>query len=161
MDDAAGMRMGERGGDGRTESARLVPGERPAGNDRVQALSLDELEHEDGLPAVLEDVVEPHDIRVLEPGEGRRLAFEARAELRVVRDPRMEDLEGHLAPEALVVRAPDDAHATPTELVTEAIAVRDDVLGVLHVTLPGDVAGRRGTVVASGSESVNAGHGPS
>jgi len=58
------------------------------------------------------------------------------------------------------VGTPDDAHATATELVAEAIAVRDDVLGVLHVIPPG-LAGRRWTVIGSGSDSVNAGHDPS
>ena len=109
---------------------------------RVQAVALDELEDEHRLPAVLEDVVEPDDVRVLEPGECRGLALEARAELLVVGDPGMQHLERDLAPEPLVVGTPDDAHATATELVAQAIAVRDDVLGVLHVTPPG-VAGRR------------------
>ena len=136
MDDSARVRVGERGGDRRAEPSRLVPAERAAAGHRVEAVALDELENEDGLPAVLEDVVEPDDVRVLEPGECRRLALEARAELLVVRDPGMQHLERDIALEALVVGAPDDAHATAAELVAQAIAVRDDVLGVLHVTHP-------------------------
>ena len=156
----ARVRVRERSGDGGAESPRLLPAERATADDRVQAVALDELEDEHRLPAVLEDVVEPDDVRVLEPGECRGLALEARAELLVVRDPGVQHLERDIAPEALVVGAPDDAHAAATELVAEAIAVRDDVLGVLHVTPPG-VAGRRWTVVGSGSDSVNAGHDPS
>ena len=137
MDDASRVRVRERGGDGGAESPRLLPAERATADDRMQAVALDELEDEHRLPAVLEDVVEPDDVRVLEPGECRGLALEARAELLVVGDPGVQHLERHLAPEPLVVGTPDDAHATATELVAQAIAVRDDVLGVLHVTPPG------------------------
>ena len=160
MDDSARVRVRERSGDGGAEPPCLLPAERATADDRVQAVALNELEDEDGLPAVLEDVVEPDDVRVLEPGERRGLALEARAELRVVRDPGMQNLERDLPPEPLVVGTPDDAHAAATELVSQAIAVRDDVLGVLHVNQPG-VAGRRWTVVGSGSDSVNARHCPS
>ena len=160
MDDAACVRVRERGSDGGAESPRLVPAERATADERVQAVALDELEDEHGLSTVLEDVVEPDDVRVLEPGERRGLALEARAEILVVGDPGVQHLERDLAPESLVVRAPDDAHATATELVAQAIAVRDDVLGVLHVTSSG-LAGWRRTVIAPGSDSVNAGHGPS
>ncbi len=159
MDDPSRVRVRERGRDGRAESPRLLPAERATADDCVQAVSLDELEDEHRLPAILEDVVEPDDVRVLEPGKCRGLALEARAELLVVGDPGMQHLERHLAPEPLVVGAPDDAHATATELVAQAIAVRDDVLGVLHVTPPG-VPGRRWTLVGSRSDSVNAGRRP-
>ena len=160
MDDSARVRVGEGGGNRRAEPSRLVPAQRAPAGYRVEAVALDELEDEDGLSAVLEDVVEPDDVRVLEPGERRRLALEACAELLVVRDPGVQDLERDIPPQALVAGAPDDAHATAAELVAQAIAVCDDVLGVLHVT-PSGFAGWRSTVVARRSDSVNAGHGPS
>ena len=97
MDDSTRVRVGERGGDRRAEPSRLVPAERATADDRVEAVALDELEDEHRLPAVLEDVVEPDDVRVLEPGECRSLALEARAELLVVGDPGVQHLERDIA----------------------------------------------------------------
>ena len=94
--------------------------------------AVDELQDEHRLAVVLEDVVETDDVRVLEPCERRRLALEALAQLGVVGDPRVEHLQRDVAPEALVARAPDDAHAAAPDLLAEAIAVGDDVVGVLQ-----------------------------
>ena len=89
MDDAACVGVRERSSDRCEQAACLVPVERPPGDDRVQPVPLDELEHEHRLALVLEHVVQPDDVRMLEARERRGLALEARAEVLVVRDPRV------------------------------------------------------------------------
>ena len=122
MDDAAGVRVRERRRDGGAELPRLVPRPRPAGETRVERLALDELHDEHRLAAVLEDVVEAHDVRVLEPRQRRRLALEPLTELGIVGDPGVEDLDRDDAAETQVAGAPDDAHPAPAELLQWAIA---------------------------------------
>ena len=158
MHDTPRVRMRERRSDGRAVTSRLVPAELPPADERVQAVAVDELEHEHRLAAILEDVVEANDVRVLEPRERRGLTLETRAEVFVVRHPRVEHLEGHVTAESLVTRAPDDAHPAPPELLDEAVTAGDDVLGSLHVGVPSGLAGRSSTVVQSRLESVNAIH---
>ena len=132
MDDTARVSVGERGGDRRAVPPRLVPVERPTADDGVQRVALDELHHEHRLAVVLEHVVEPDDVRVLEARERRRLALEALAQLGVVGDPRVQDLERDVTAQPLVAYPPDDAHASPPDLLAEAIPVGEDVVDVLH-----------------------------
>ena len=127
MDDAARVGVGERGGDRREQDAHLVPGERASGDERREAVALDQLHHEDGRAVVVDHVVEADDVRVLEPRERGRLALEAHAQLGLVGDPGVEDLHGDVAVEPLVVRAPDDAHAAATELLAQPVAPSDDL----------------------------------
>ena len=132
MDDAAGVRVGERGRDRRAVPARLVPAERAAANHRVEADAVDELHDEHGLAAFLEHVVEADDVRVLEPRERGGLALEPLAKLGIVRDPGVEDLERHVPAEALVAGAPHDAHSSLAELIDQPVAVSDDGVGFVH-----------------------------
>ena len=44
----------------------------------------------------------------------------------------MEDLQRDIAPESRVRRTPDDAHPALAELLEEAIAAGDDVIGLVH-----------------------------
>ena len=78
-------------------------------------------------PSILDHVVEPHDVRVLEARQRLGLALEAIAELGIVRDPRVQDLQRDVALEPLVVRTPDHAHAAATQLLEQAISPRDHV----------------------------------
>ena len=132
MDDAAGVRVGQRRGDRCAVSPRFVPIERTPCDQRVQRDAVDELHDEHRLAVVLEDVVETNDVRVLEPCQGRCLALEALAQLGVVGDPWVEHLQRDVASEALVARTPDHAHAAAPDLLTEAIPVGDDVVDVLQ-----------------------------
>ena len=132
MDDATGMRVREGRRDRCAVPPCLVPVERAARDNRVERNSVDELEHEHRLAVALEDVVEAHEVRVLEPRECRRLALEPLAQLGVVGDPGVQDLEGDVAAQPLVTRPPDHAHAAAPDLRAEAIAVGEDVVDVLH-----------------------------
>ena len=107
------------------------------GEERFERLAFHELHHEHGLTAILEHVVEPHDVRVLEARERGGLALEALAKLGIVGDPRVEHLERDDAAQPLVVGTPDDAHATTAELLDGAISPCDDV----RVHDPGGSAG--------------------
>ncbi len=161
VDNTARVRVGERGGHRRAVPPRFVPAERSAADDAVQRRAFHELHDEHRLAVVLQDVVEADQVRVLEAGERRRLPLEALPQLGVVRDPRVEDLERDVAAQPLVACSPDHAHAPTPELLVEAISVGDGVLGVLHGWTLSGLAGRRWTVAGPGSDSVNAGHGPS
>ena len=56
MHHSAGVRVGQAGRDGRAVAACLVPAEPATRRDPVQAVAFHELEHEDGLAAILEGV---------------------------------------------------------------------------------------------------------
>ena len=105
MDDATGMRVREARGDRGAVAPRLVPPERSARRDLVEAASVHELEHEHGLLLVLEHVVEADDVRVLEPRERGGLAVEPLAQVGVVGDPAVQHLQRDVAARAARPRA--------------------------------------------------------
>ena len=92
---------------------------------------------------------------MLEARERGRLALEPLAQLRIVCDPGVEDLERDVALEPLVPGAPDDAHAAATELLEHSVAVGDDRLGSLHAD-PTRRSGQLGRLTQPRSENVKA-----
>ena len=80
-----------------------------------QRLALDVLQRHIGPPVVLTRLVEPADVRMIEPSDRQRLAVEAL--LGVLRPQRLgpDQLERDLAPELLVEREVHVAHAAPAE----------------------------------------------
>jgi hypothetical protein len=60
--------------------------------------------------ALVADVEQRADVRVVERGDGLRLALEALASLLVLGEGRGKDLDGDAAVEARVLPAPDLAH---------------------------------------------------
>ncbi len=84
-----------------------------------ERLALDELEHHvvqlGALDRRAADVVDRADVRVVEGRDALRLALEARAELRVGREQRRQQLERHVAIEPRVAGAVDLAHPARAE----------------------------------------------
>src|SRR5262249_30448092 len=84
-----------------------------------ERLAVDQLEHHEvqlvAAHARAADVVDRADVRVVERGDALRLALEARAELRVGRELRGQQLDGHVPLESRVTRLVDLAHPPRTE----------------------------------------------
>ena len=78
MDDAGAMGVLERLRDLRRQLQKLTPRQRPAGEQIGQRLSFEILHHQVFGVAVSADVVKRADVRMREPGNGARLAFETR-----------------------------------------------------------------------------------
>jgi len=78
-------------------------------------LPFDQLGHDERRGAVHADVVNGHDVRMGQRGDGPRLARESRERAGVVRQLLGEDLHGHVAPEAVVPRAIHRGCAAPAE----------------------------------------------
>ena len=154
VDDSPPVRVGQGGRDRPAVPAGVVPVERASGDQRVERDAFDELHDEHRLAVVLEHVVEADDVRMLEARQRRRLALEPLAQLGVLGDPRVEDLQRDVALEPFVPGAPHHTHAAATQLLEQSVATRDDRLCSLHVDL--ETAGQPGRLVQSRSEIVKA-----
>ncbi len=115
--DGAGELFDEVGGDGgRLRLAGDAPGETAA---------LDEFQREIRQAVVFADLVNLHDVRVAQPGDGAGLAVEAR-QLRLVSVGAGENhLERDQAVEGQLPRLVDDAHAAAADLFEDRVAGND------------------------------------
>ena len=110
MDDALPVRFVQRIRDLDGPRERLVERHRPFRQPRGERLAVDQLHDEEVDPLVVADVVDRADVRMIERGDGARLAFEAGAALRVGGEGRRQDLHGDIPSEPRVLRAVDLAH---------------------------------------------------
>ena len=95
----------------------------------AQALAVDELHH-DGLAAVvLEHVVDGDDVRVVQPGDGDRLAPEALGDDRIGGEVRLEPLDGDLAVELDVGGQPHLGHPAVPDPPLEVVAAGEQLDG--------------------------------
>ena len=85
------------------------------------------------------EVEDLDDVGVHEPRDGQRLAPEARDELVVVGQVLGQQLDGHVALEALVEGAHDGRHAADAEALAQLVATREDLAGHHGVVTPTDV----------------------
>jgi hypothetical protein len=95
----------------------------------LQVRALQQLERHERGAFVLAELVDDHDVRVLELGRGARLAQEAGAVVRAA-EPRRHHLERDLALERRVERAVDGAHRAVADLAQDRVA--SDALRVGH-----------------------------
>jgi hypothetical protein len=79
--------------------------------------------------ALLLDGVQGHDVRVVEGGDGLRLALEALQAVGVGGHLRRKDLQRHLAVELRVLGQEDGSHAALADLALDAI-VREALSGL-------------------------------
>ncbi len=135
--DARAMGAIERVGDLRAQAQRLGRRERAAREARVERVALDQLEDEVIDVALLADVVERADVRVVEARDRLRLALEAGADLGLVRKVRRQDLHGDVAAEAGVLRAVDLAHAAGAQRREDFVGTESGSGGQEH---PGNLA---------------------
>jgi hypothetical protein len=117
------VRRLERHGDLGEDAARLLRGDgAPVGDERGQRAALDELHDEVGGVALLAEVVDRHDVGVLQAGAVDRLGAEAFEERLLLGRLRTEHLHGDRPLELLVDRVPDLAHAPDGDDLLEAVA---------------------------------------
>ena len=110
MDDALAMRLVERVGDLGGDLQRLVERKRPFLEARGQRLAV-EMRHDEVVRAVdVPDVVDAADVRMVQRGDGPRLAFETRAQIGIAGDVTRQDLDRDGAIEARVAGLVDLAH---------------------------------------------------
>ena len=105
------LRVGrlERPGDLDSEAQRPLGGERAARQHVAERLALDQLEHREADAVGLFEPEDRRDVRVAERREEPGFPLEAIGPRRA-RQPRVDDLQRHLAPEPLVSRPHDLAH---------------------------------------------------
>src|SRR5207244_9571667 len=84
-----------------------------------ERFALEELHDQERLPVVVADVEELADVRVAQAGRGAGLADEALAGRGVAGVA--DGLDGHLAPQPLVLGGVDYAHATLAQLADDAV----------------------------------------
>ena len=83
----------------------------------LQRGAFQQLHGDEVLVALAADVVDRADVRMVEGGSGPRFALETLQRLRVAGDLRRQELEGHKAAQARVLRLVDDAHAAAAQLL--------------------------------------------
>ncbi len=99
MDDALAVSERERGHDLLPDPQRSVRRDRVAtGADRGEAPTPQVPRHDVGAIGFTPVVVQRHDVRVLERRDGLRVVLEPADEPGVAREPRVHDLDGHVAP---------------------------------------------------------------
>jgi hypothetical protein len=111
MDDTGAMRLVERIGRLNRDRQRLIDGH-PAFPQAIrQRLAFEILQHEEIDPVLMPDIVQGADVRMIQGGDGARLALEALAGRGIAADMRGEDLDRNHSIESRVARAIDLPHA--------------------------------------------------
>ncbi len=112
VDDPGGVRLGEPVGHLVGEVEQLPGRQRPGMEHLAQRPAVDELHRDVDRRVFRPDVVDRHDVGVVE-GRGRaRLLLESLAPVGVGRELGRQHLDGHLAAEARVSRSVDFSHAS-------------------------------------------------
>ena len=136
MDDAARVCGVEAIGDGGRNRDGRPPGLRALREPRAQCLALQQFGDREEDPPVQPDVVDGEDVRVRERRDRLRLALESRAGIVIVRQARLQHLEGDVALQARVACAIDLAHAALSEgtehFVVDPGGCRERVEGRAH-----------------------------
>ena len=127
VDDPPGVGGRQGAGDLRGDPGGLARRERPVpAHDRGQVLPVDELHDDERAVLVLAEVVDGHDVGMVERGGGERLLAEARAEVRIATVLGAEDLDRDVAIELGVVGAVDAGHAPLPEELHQPIPPAED-----------------------------------
>ena len=95
----------------------------------AQALAVDELHHHGLAAVVLDRVVNGDDVRMVQPGDGDRLAPESLGDHRIGGEVRLQPLDGDLAIELDVGRQPHLGHAALRDPPLEVVSPGEQVDG--------------------------------
>ena len=123
--DAGGVRGAERVGQERADARDELRQDRSSLLDLCEERApADELHHDERriAPRRAADVVDPQDVRVLEPRRRARLALEPPHDLVAPREVREQHLDRDLAAELGVARAEHRRHAALADLLVERVA---------------------------------------
>ena len=127
VDDALRVRVVERLADGRRVRGGLAPRQRQPMEGRAgEAPPVDELHDEKRLRVRLDVVVDADDVVARERRKRPRLPREPAAPILLRRDERPQELDGDVALEPRVARAPDDAHPAFSDLLDQLVAASQD-----------------------------------
>ncbi len=111
----------ERVGDLHAEVEQGVHRQRPVRQPALQRRPVEQLHDQERQVAVMADVVERADVRMVERRGGARLALEALERRGILRELGREELDGDLAAETRVLGAVDDTHPAFADLVEDAV----------------------------------------
>ena len=109
---------------------RLAGGQRLSGKARRKALPLDILHDEKGMLALLADLVDLNDVRVLQERHGLGLPQEPPPLLFPDRTVRQDGLDGHDSPQGDLPGLEHDAHAATAQFLQDLV-LRDNRPGIL------------------------------
>ena len=115
MDDASRVRGGQAVGNLGRDLERLRKGKPAAVEQLSQVDAFEELHRQVGPPAVLADVVDRDDVRMVERGRRPRLRAKAGDATGVANHHVRKDLEGDVAAEPRISCAPNLPHAAGTQ----------------------------------------------
>src|SRR5262245_30610648 len=157
MDDARSVRAVQGATDLNRACQDVVDRERTLSKAIGQRYALEVLHDQERGPAILADVVERADVRMVQPGDRAGFAMDPRAELRVSRQCGREDLDGDRTVEASVARLVNLAHATGADRGgdlkgTQSLSGREYAGALLHecaVAVVSASAGRQAGLIAN------------
>ncbi len=138
MHDAEPVSLVERIGHLRGDAHRRRERQRASREAIGERLALEVLEHQEIETGVLADVVQRADVRMIERGDGPRLALEAHAEVGVARDVGGEHFDGDQPIESSVTRPIDFAHAAGADGSLDDVRTESRADGERHGRARGD-----------------------
>src|SRR5579863_3884508 len=136
MNDAGGVRLGQRASGLGDDAPNLDGGKRPAPDDCVrEGFALEKL-HDDVRQSLLTDavVIDVNGMLRRQLGRGARLDLEPGARLRLLGESRPYELDGDAGPERRVRSLPYRAHSSGPDHSQYTVLARDDrALEVGHI----------------------------
>src|SRR5437773_4219752 len=127
MDDAFGLRVGERVGNLNGEIDRAAGVHRPSANHALQRLAGDELERQKDLPLILADLIQRRDVGVGQRRGRARVEEKPLAASRIIRDLRRKHPDRDGTAEPRVPGAVDLTHPASADTVQDLVV--PDALG--------------------------------
>jgi hypothetical protein len=121
VDDAGRVRRGQRVRDLGGDAERLGDGQALLRDRLAQGLAAQVLHHDEVEAVVVRDVVDGHDVGVIERGRRARLAEEAGPARRVARTVGGQDLERDEAVEPGIAGLVHDGHASLAQLLHDLV----------------------------------------
>ncbi len=121
MDDALGVRRGQRVGDLHRGLEKLFFRQRAGFNALLQRAALEQFHHHERVPVLLADVVDRADVRVVQRGRRARLALEAFLGVRVTEELLGQHLDRNLPAQPRVLGQVNLAHPALTDLLRDAV----------------------------------------
>ncbi len=121
VEDVARMRGLKRFGELRADLDDALRVERAIEQQRAQRAALHQLHHQKNALAVLAHLIDSRDSRMMQARRGTRLRQHLRTSFGRARGDIRENLDGHGAKQALVVRAIHDPHPSAPKLRADAV----------------------------------------
>jgi hypothetical protein len=131
--DALGVRRRQAVGDARADLGGLAPRQRAARECRAEALPVEQFHDGDRAVCHRYQLVNRHDVRVREGGDGTGFVLEARAHLGIVGEVIRQHLQGNVAAEPGIVCPVDLTHASGADAGDDLVLRDAGPWGERHV----------------------------